>query len=145
MCAGPADVPKLSISSDPIAGRQFAELIIGFFLRIPHRGRCHGIDYHQAKEILLKTIFDTRGNLCHAHTHTVLAPSGRSLFFSQAGGDDNFPKQLPTHTHTLEHTDTSWMLAAVANDEATKRKLSFGRALSHFYFLPLFFVSLEAN
>lgn len=114
------------------AGNLHKQLLDYFIRLIPNGGsRCHGIDYHQAKELLLKTIFDTRGNLCHgAHTHS--GPlGGRS---SLAGGDDNFPKQHPTHT--LTH----WLVVGCCGQRRRDGTETFfwPRALSHFYFLPLF-------
>lgn len=121
------------------AGNLHKQLLDIFFRRgSPNGGsRCHGIDYHQAKELLLKTIFDTRGNLCHgAHTHW---PPRRSLFFS--GGETIISQNNTRHTHS----HTSWLLAAVANDDATERKLSFGRARSHTFIFCLFFCWIVAG
>lgn len=73
-----------------------------------------------------------------AHTQW---PPRRSLFFSRKRGETIISQNNTRHTHS----HTGWLLAAVANDDATERKLSFGRARSHTLIFCLFFCWIVAG
>lgn len=137
------DVPKLSISSDPIAGRQFAQTIIGFFSGADPPTEAAGATESTTtrQRSFCSKQFSTLAGICvTARTHT-LAPSEVALLQPQAGGDDNFPKQHPTHT--LTH----WLVVGCCGQRRRDGTETFfwPRALSHFYFLPLFFCWIVAG